>query len=234
MSSLLFSLKPAARGIAIAATIVLVSAGCVSQGKYDALQKENESLQLANEMIVERDMDLYETNVVLSEEIEMRDREIALLEMEQEELAVAMETLIVAGSVKMELMKSGLNVVLEEDVLFGSGSATVKPSGVKAIGDLVQELEQVPYQIVVIGNTDSVPVGAQLAERYPTNWALAAARASAVVALMADEGIPKQQLVAVSFGDTQPIASNETPEGRAQNRRIEVRLRPVVKDGAAE
>jgi flagellar motor protein MotB len=51
---------------------------------------------------------------------------------------------------------------------------------------------------------------------------------------MADEGIPKQQLVAVSFGDTQPIASNDTPEGRAENRRIEVRLRPIIKDAGTK
>jgi chemotaxis protein MotB len=185
-------------------------------------------------MIVERDMALYETNIVLSEEIAMRDEEIALLESEQLELAVELEAFIIAGTIKMQLMKSGLNLYLDESVLFESGSATIKPSGVDAISGLVDELEQIPYQIVVIGNTDSVPVGPQLAERFPSNWALAAGRASAVVALMADEGIPKQQLVAVSFGDTQPVASNDTPEGRAENRRIEVRLRPIIKDSGTE
>jgi chemotaxis protein MotB len=76
--------------------------------------------------------------------------------------------------------------------------------------------------------------GPKLAENYPTNWALAAARSSAVVALMAKKGIPEKQLVAISFGATRPVATNDTPEGRAANRRIEVRLRPIVKDEAAD
>ena len=100
----------------------------------------------------------------------------------------------------------------------------------QAISGLVDELIDIPYQIVVVGNTDNVPVGPKLAETFPNNWALAAARASAVVTLMAAEGIPSQQLVAVSLGDTQPIASNDTAEGRAENRRIEVRLRPIIKN----
>jgi chemotaxis protein MotB len=216
------------------AGIILLNSACVSSGKYKDLEAENATLQLANEMIIERDMALYETNIVLSEEIAMRDEEIALLESEQLELAVELEAFIIAGTIKMQLMKSGLNLYLDESVLFESGSASVKPSGVDAISGLVDELEQIPYQIVVIGNTDNVPVGPKLAERFPSNWALAAGRASAVVALMADEGIPKQQLVAVSFGDTQPVASNDTAEGRAENRRIEVRLRPIIKDSDSE
>jgi chemotaxis protein MotB len=214
------------RGIAL--TAVLLATACVSTSKYEALEAEVATLQLANEVIVQRDMALYETNIVLSEQIAMRDEDIAMLTTEQMELAEELDTLIVAGTVKIELMKSGLSIYLDESVLFESGSAVLKSSGADAISDLTKELEEIPYQIVVIGNTDSVPVGPKLAERFPTNWALAAARSSAVVAQMADEGIPPKQLVAISLGDTRPVASNDTPEGRAQNRRIEVRLRPIV------
>ena len=216
--------------LAVLAGVTLLSSACVSNSKYQALEEDYATLQRANEMIVERDFELYETNVILSEEIAMRDEEIAILAAEQDELAIELETLIVAGTVSMELMKSGLNLTMDEEVLFSSGSATIKPSGVQAISGLVDELIDIPYQIVVVGNTDNVPVGPKLAETFPNNWALAAARASAVVTLMASEGIPPQQLVAVSLGDTQPIASNDTAEGRAKNRRIEVRLRPIVKN----
>jgi flagellar motor protein MotB len=233
MTSISISKSKAVTGAALAG-IALLSSACVSNSKYEALEQDYATLQKANEMIVERDMDLYETNIVLNEEVALRDEEIAILEMEQRDLAVELDTLIVAGTIKMELMKSGLNLYLEDSLLFNSGSATIKSGGVKAISDLVDELEGVPYQIVVVGNTDSMPVGAKLAEKFPTNWALAAARSSAVVAQMAEEGIPEQQLVAISLGSTQPIASNDTPEGRAANRRIEVRLRPIVKDEAAE
>jgi len=212
------------------AVIALLSSACVSTSKYEALEADYATLQRANEMIVESELELYETNIILSEEVALLDEELAMLEMEQQELAEELSVLIVAGTIKMELMKSGLNLYMEDSLLFNSGSASIKPGGVQAISDLVDELEGVPYQVVVVGNTDSVPVGSKLAETFPTNWALAAARASAVVAVMAAEGIPEQQLVAVSFGATQPVASNDTPEGRAANRRIEVRLRPIIKE----
>jgi chemotaxis protein MotB len=215
------------RGIIL--TAALLATACSSSSKIEALQTENAALQLANEVIVQRDLALYETNIVLSEEIAIRDEDIAILTAEQRDLTEELEVLIIAGTVKIELMKSGLSIYLDESVLFESGSATLKSGGADAISDLTKELGEIPYQIVVIGNTDNVPVGPKLAERFPTNWALAAARSSAVVAQMADEGIPAKQLVAISLGDTHPIASNDTPEGRAQNRRIEVRLRPIVK-----
>ena len=137
MLKLTSTYKSTAVTAATLAGIVLLSSGCVSSGKYQELEAENATLQRANEMIVERDMALYETNIILSEEIAMRDDEIALLESEQMELAVELETLIIAGTVRMELMKSGLSLYLDESVLFESGSASIKPSGVNATSHIM-------------------------------------------------------------------------------------------------
>ena len=220
-------------GVMLAGIVMLTSA-CVSKGKYEQLEAKNANLQLANEQLVISRQNLYRTNIILNREIEIREEDIAILEAEQEELLVTMDALIQTGEIEIELMKNGLNLRLDESVMFDSGSATLKPSGIKAINALVNELKSVPYQVVVTGNTDNVPIGPKVAERFPSNWALAAARAAAVVKLMEADGIPKRQLVAVSFGDTRPIATNDTPEGRAENRRIEVRLRPVVEEETAE
>lgn len=212
------------------ACLALVTTGCVSQGKYVELEDKNALLRKENSVLAMQATELYTASVILSEELAVRDQDVAILEAERDELAVEFETLVIAGSVKMELMKSGLNLILDEDVLFPSGSATLKAGGAEAIQDLVAQLAEIPYQVVVIGHTDNVPVGPTIADRFPSNWALAAARAAAVVKLMATDGVRKQQLVAVSLGDTQPIASNDTSEGRAENRRIEVRLRPIVNE----
>ena len=95
------------------------------------------------------------------------------------------------------------------------------------MSELVDEIKQQPYQIAVLGFTDDVPIGPSLRARFPSNWDLAGARATSVVRVMEREGIPVNQLVAISRGEGAPIASNDTPEGRAQNRRIDVRIRPV-------
>ena len=189
--------------------------GCVSKGTYDDVVEENISLM--------------RQNVALYERVELRDEEVQMLLDEQEEIAEELELLITAGSVKMELLKDGLQLQLDNEVLFTTGSATLKASGQQVLKQLVDELEDLPYQILVIGNTDSVPVGAELAGRYPNNWFLAGARAASVVTYMEQQGVPSVQLVPVSWGSVHPVASNDTPEGRAENRRIEVRLRPVIR-----
>jgi chemotaxis protein MotB len=130
----------------------------------------------------------------------------------------------------MHLLADGLHITLPHDVLFASGSVELKPEGEQVLRELVAEIKQQPYQIAVLGFTDNVPVGAQLRDRFPSNWELAGVRAASVVRLMQAEGVPSSQLVAVSQGENQPIASNDTKEGRAQNRRIDIRLRPVVRD----
>ena len=205
--------------VILAASIAL--AGCVSQEQYDALQKENADLRAEN-------MKLTEASLFLSGELLEADREVAMLELQQEKLADEVARWALAGAVKMELLRSGLQIVLPNEVLFAPGSAKLKPEGQKIVKELVGALEDVPYQTVVIGHTDNVPIGAGLAKIYPSNWELAGARAASVVRMMAAEGIPPEQLLAISMGDTRPIASNDTADGRKQNRRIEVRIRPVI------
>jgi len=196
-------------------------AGCVSQEKYDALEKENTDLLAENR-------ELTESSLFLSGELLEADQEMQTLERQRELLEDDVARWAAAGAVQMELLRSGLVIVLPNEVLFASGSAKLKSDGETLVEELVGALEDVPYQILVVGHTDDVPIGPELAKRYPSNWELAGARASSVVRVMAANGIPPQQLLAVSMGDARPVAPNDTAEGRRQNRRIEVRIRPVV------
>jgi chemotaxis protein MotB len=165
----------------------------------------------------------------LSGQLLESDREVAVLEQQQAALSDEVARWATVGAVKMELLRNGLQITFPNEVLFATGSADLKLDGQHVLKELVGALEEVPYQIVVIGHTDNVPIGPALAKRYPSNWELAGARAASVVRLMAGEGIPPQQLLAISMGDTRPVASNDTPAGRAENRRIDVRIRPVVR-----
>ncbi len=87
-------------------------------------------------------------------------------------------------------------------------------------------LLELPHTIAVEGHTDDVPV----ARRFPSNWELAAARASSVVRLLIDLGVEPKRLTAVSRAEFAPIASNDSAEGRAKNRRIEIQLDAPVDD----
>ncbi len=209
--------------------------GCVTQSKYDLMLAERDELAASNEILRQQSGQLTRQSqrlasvaAGLSQELALRDQEVEQLTREQEELMEELETWVVAGLIKMELLKDGLHLVLSEEILFPTGSDELSDTGREVLTKLVEELEQLPYQIAVIGYTDNVPVGPRLAARYPSNWELAGARAASVVRLFQGAGVPAQQLLVISRGESQPIASNDTPEGRAENRRIEVRLRPVV------
>ncbi|HEU4400616.1 MAG TPA: OmpA family protein, partial [Candidatus Polarisedimenticolia bacterium] len=133
-----------------------------------------------------------------------------------------------AGQVQIQRLKDGINVNVAQEILFASGSAVVDTKGREVLGRVSDQLKQVPYQVLVVGHTDNLMIGPGIAARYPTNWELGGARAASVVRLFQDSGIDGKRLLAISAGPHQPVASNDTPEGRARNRRIEIRLRPVV------
>ena len=216
-------------GVVVALAVSLLLASCVTRGKYDAVVAERDHLARAHDASVLRADAATDVAAGLSYGLRLRDRELALMRREQEELADEIAKWALLGAIQMQLLADGLHIVVPHDVLFGSGATDLTPEGRELIGELVEELGSQPYQIAVLGFTDDVSIGSALAERFPSNWELAGARAASVVRLMQAEGIPAAQLVAVSRGETGPIASNDTLEGRAQNRRIEVRVRPVVR-----
>jgi chemotaxis protein MotB len=218
---ILIASRPSFLFVALATAFLLLS-GCVTESSYNKVVKERNELRQANAA-------LEDETVEMGTELMLRDLEVAQLERQQQELADEVERWAVRGAIKMMMLADGLHLILPQDVLFASGTTTLSSDGHELIVELVQEINQQPYQIAVLGFTDNVPVGPKLAERYPSNWELAGARAASVVRVMQEEGVPAAQLVAVSRGETEPVASNDTEEGRAQNRRIDVRIRPVVK-----
>lgn len=214
---------PRAAFVVLAFALSVCAAGCVTRSAYEALEAERNDL-------ARRNAELSGLAVTLDRSLRIRDHEIVALEREQQELADDVARWASAGAVQMMMLADGLHLVLPHDVLFASGSTELSSEGRQLIAELVEELGQQPYQIAVRGFTDNVPIGPALAERYPSNWELSGARAASVVRAMEAEGIPAEQLIAVSRGETGAVATNATPEGRAANRRIDIRIRPIVVD----
>ena len=212
-----------------AMVLVAISlSGCVSQTRYDEVVAERDQLMIDRAMLRNQNEAVATAAKSLQFEVALRDMEIAHLEREQRELEDDVARWAIRGAIKMQMLADGLHLTLPQDVLFQSGSATLKTEGVEMVNELAAEIANEPYQIAVLGFTDNVPVGPELAKRFPTNWELAGARAASVVRVLEAEGIPSGQLIAISRGATGPIASNDTPEGRAENRRIDIRMRPVI------
>ena len=158
-----------------------------------------------------------------------RDEELTQLKTTYDELVEGLKTEIEAGEVQIRRMKDRLSVNLVDKILFDSGKASVKPTGIKILRKVGAELAKIQgKRIQIEGHTDNVPIGGRLKEKFPSNWELSASRALAVVRILqTDVGIDPTLLSSAGYGEYQPAVSNETSEGKADNRRIEIVLLPL-------
>jgi chemotaxis protein MotB len=120
-------------------------------------------------------------------------------------------------------LQNQLKVTMVNEVLFAEGGWTLSPKGEAALAKIAPSLSKLQgQQIVVEGFTDNVPIGAHLKARFPSNWELSSARATDVLRFLVSKGVPANTISAQGFGDSRPVASNDTAEGRAKNRRVEI------------
>jgi chemotaxis protein MotB len=118
-----------------------------------------------------------------------------------------------------------LSVDLAEQIFFDSGKATLKSSGKDVLAKVGDALKGYDNKVIrVIGHTDNVPLAKALRDTFPTNWELSVARATNVVRFLQEVGIPPERMVASGRGEYDPVAPNDTAEGRKKNRRIEIVL----------
>jgi chemotaxis protein MotB len=178
--------------------------------------------------------DLRDARQSLRADVADREKKIQGLRGTYDELVKDLEAEVAGAEARLELITEGLLFQLPQDALFAPGSAELTATGRKAVKDLAPRLHG-GDRIEVQGHTDDRPIKGALAQRYPSNWELAGARAASVVRVLEQSGVASDRLSAVSFGPSRPLASNDTPEGRAQNRRIEVRVvqKPTAAPAAA-
>jgi len=224
------------------------------KARIDELTKEVEAMAASDaakeEELASLKADLYaksKENEFLGREVERlklkagelssaKERELANVKSTYENLVVELKKEIEQGDIKITQAVDRLSVNMVEKILFDSGKAEIKKDGLKVIqrvGDILKKVTD--RQIRVEGHTDNVQIGSRIRDKYPTNWELSTARATNVVRYLQDKvGIDPKLLSAAGLADNKPVASNDTPEGRAQNRRIEVVLLPLDVDRVLE
>ena len=120
----------------------------------------------------------------------------------------------------------GVVVDINASALFEQGEATLQKNAVKTLSAVAKVLQDGEEAIEVEGHTDDIPI---YTPQFPSNWELSSARASSVVRLFIDQGVTAERLRAVGLASYHPIATNDTPEGRARNRRVTITvLAPVI------
>ena len=226
---------------------LLFSFSCVSKNKYVELEnrsnatqaqldQDKRNLQAQITKLQSENNSLLNTIEGLKTElrqekmaVQQKEGEISELEKTRREIESSLKDQIAQKDIKLEEIEGKLKVTFVDKILFDSGSVMVKPKGQEVLLKLADSFrENKDQNIAVEGHTDDVQIGSALVDRFPTNWELSTARATAVVRFMQEKGnIEPERLTASGFSFYRPVATNETPEGREQNRRIEIILVPV-------
>jgi len=195
------------------------------EGERDRLAEQLEDLRQERDRLARQVEELGQEQHQLAARQQELDEKTALAA-NQQALIQELEAGLAVSETQNAQLREGVALTLSSETLFAPGSADLSREGQAVIKRIAGDLRDQPDRIEVQGHTDAVAVKGALAARYPTNWELAGARAARVVRELANDGVDPARLAAVSMGDRHPVASNDTPAGRAQHRRIEIRLVP--------
>jgi chemotaxis protein MotB len=194
--------------------------------KIDALQNRMEGKEQLNKVL---SSGLSEKVQWISDISTEKEKELENFKNTYESLVKTLGDEVKRGEIKISRAVDSLLVKIVDKILFASGKTTIKKSGrevLQKIGDVLENVKN--RQIMIKGHTDNVPIGKKIKEKFPSNWELSAMRAINVVHYLKEKvGISPETLSATGYSKFRPVATNDSAEGRAQNRRIEIALLPL-------
>ncbi len=211
-----------------------------SQQQLDELLSQKQNLQQELNITQERYRQLEEINSEqratitdlqhgLEREQLAKQARIAKMASTYKKLVDSLENEIQRGEVTISKLQNRLSVNLVQEILFPSGSADLSDTGKKVIsqvGDVLKGVED--KDIRIEGHSDNVQLTPSLQQKFPSNWELSAARAANVVRFLQDNvGIGGEKLSIGAYSFYRPVAANDSAEGRAKNRRIQIVLVPI-------
>ncbi len=160
-----------------------------------------------------------------AEELAKIKKELAAQKALQDQLKQQFQAMISAGKLQLVNINGRLVIKMASKILFKSGRAKTSRKGSGTLKSIAGILKKIDRHFQVAGHTDNVPMKSR---RFKDNWALSARRAAVVVRLLEKAGVPGNRLSAAGFSQFQPVASNNTKVGKANNRRIEITLLPSI------
>lgn len=213
--------------------VLLFSMSTVDAEKFQALSSSftasvgifNSGSTLALETnVLQNGMSQFPVHEVTLSIQEAADRQQALIDA-QEELSGYVKDKNLEGKITVEKRGDVIIMRFADILLFDTGKASIKAGAVpalSAIGEQLKAYMEQGYTLSIEGHTDNVPIQTS---QFPSNWYLSSARAIAVASFYIDEiGFDRTKVNCIGYGEFQPVASNDTAEGRAMNRRVEIKL----------
>ena len=221
----------------------LFASGCVSTGTFEKMQaSKNGEIAVLNQDkagLEKQIADQKQKVLKLEQEKSAAEQKAAAAEQEKAAIVAAnqqrqqqydalvqgLSKEVEKGQLQVKQYKNMLAVDLAEQIFFDSGRANLKAGGKEVLKKVAEALKGYENKIIrVVGHTDNVPLAKSLQATFPTNWELSVARATNVVRFLQEAGIPADRMIPSGRAEYDPVAPNDTPEGRQKNRRIEIML----------
>jgi chemotaxis protein MotB len=159
-------------------------------------------------------------NIVMGEDVLAPARVKDDLDHIQRELQQTLSSKVATHTVSIQMGRDGLVISLREAGFFVSGSATPKPQTIDTLRQIAAAISHTPYDLRIEGHTDNIPI--RNAE-FDSNWELSTARATSVARLLLElKTMPPDRISAAGYAEFHPAAGNDTDEGRARNRRVDL------------
>jgi chemotaxis protein MotB len=166
-------------------------------------------------------------NIVMGEDVMSPARVKSDLDRIHRELLQTLSNQVATHTVSIHMGRDGLIISLREAGFFASGSATPKPETVATLRRIAAVLNRSPYDIRIEGHTDNIPI--HTAE-FDSNWELSTARGTRIARDLLDlKSIAPERISAAGYAEFHPVASNESPQGRSENRRVDLVVLPRTK-----
>jgi chemotaxis protein MotB len=204
------------------------------EGRIAALEEDKKDLQAKLEE-AQGTLELYESkHGSLEERLNATKTQLAELRKQQakaearlkrfREIAGKFASMVESGKLSVKIRDGKMVIELANNILFDTGSTRIKDDGKAALNELAGVLQQIKKRdFLVAGHTDDVG-------QAEANWELSTKRAVEVVQLLEESGVDPTKLAAAGYGEYDPVASNETDEGKALNRRIEIIMMPNLEE----
>jgi len=166
---------------------------------------------------------------------EARQSKLDALQNQEKQLRERLSKELTDKNVEIEQLKGQLSVRMLDKIVFKSGSADILPQGTEVLDKLADAIKDSTDTIRVEGHTDDTPISDKLKVKYPSNWELSAARASAVARYFETKHfINPKRLESLGFSMYHPVAPNDSDENKQRNRRVEIVLKPAAEPEPAK
>jgi chemotaxis protein MotB len=216
--------------------VVMYAISVVNEGKYKVFAMSLDNAFSGKDTVVvmvpgqPQPMSSLPSPMSRKREYAMR-RERETMKRLAQDLSETLAPLVKEGKVRVTQNSLGVSVEINASVLFDPGEARLARESEQALRALGVRLKDDTHAIQVEGHTDDTKIATSV---FPSNWELSAVRASSVVRLFVDSGVAPERLSAVGRASNMPVSSNDTPEGKARNRRVAVTILSALPDTTTE